>query len=91
MPYAGNEEALGWDLGSNQARLAMLNLARDTGKVEAAGRVILVRDNLSEPSFLVVLPVYLKGMPVDTIAAGRWLSFEQSHYSRCGRDVPRLS
>jgi CHASE1-domain containing sensor protein len=31
VPYAGNEEALGWDLGSNRARLTLLNLARDSG------------------------------------------------------------
>lgn len=71
VPYAGNEEALGWDLGSNSARLALLNLARDSGSVVATGRVILVRDNLSEPSFLVVLPVYLKGMPADSVEARR--------------------
>ena len=71
VPYEGNEAVLGWDLGSNQARLTLLNLARDSGKMVATGRVILVRDNLSEPSFLVVLPVYLKGMPADSVEARR--------------------
>ncbi len=70
-PYAGNEAVLGWDLGSNEARLTLLNLARDSGKMVATGRVILVRDNLSEPSFLVVIPVYLKGMPTDSVEARR--------------------
>ena len=71
VPYEGNEAVLGWDLGSNLDRLTLLNLARDSGKMVATGRLILVRDNLSEPSFLVVIPVYLKGMPAESVEARR--------------------
>lgn len=70
-PFAGNEAALGWDLGSNQERLHVLNLSRDSGEMVATGRLALVRDDLSEPSFLVVLPVYLKGVPVDSVETRR--------------------
>jgi PAS domain S-box-containing protein len=71
VPYAGNEAILGWDLSSNQDRLTLLSLARDSGKMVASGRVILVRDNLSEPSFLVVIPVYLKEMPAESVEERR--------------------
>ena len=70
-PFAGNEAALGWDLGSHQERLNVLNQSRDSGEMVATGRLALVRDDLSEPSFLVVLPVYLKGVPVDSVETRR--------------------
>lgn len=57
-PYKGNENALGYDLASNPARLQALQQARDTGKPVATGRIKLVQDNGDQYGFLVILPVY---------------------------------
>ena len=40
-PQAGNEKALGFDLGSNPIRLSALNKARNTGQIAVSGRIKL--------------------------------------------------
>ena len=62
-PLAGNESAVGFDLGSNPARLAALNEARDSGKTVATGRITLVQGTGDQYGFLVFEPIYAKGAP----------------------------
>ncbi len=57
-PYKGNEEALGFDLGSNPYRLETMNQARDTGNVIASPRVVLVQEKEKQFGYLVFAPVY---------------------------------
>ncbi len=57
-PHAGNEKALGYDLGSNQARLEALNLARNTGRIVATQRVTLVQETARQYGLLIFDPVY---------------------------------
>ena len=60
-PMLGNENALGFDVGSNPIRLAALNQARDSGKPVATGRITLVQEAQSQFGILVLLPLYKTG------------------------------
>jgi len=57
-PEKGNESALGYDLGSDAARLATLHRSRDSGKMRATCRVVLVQEPSDQFGVLVALPVY---------------------------------
>lgn len=70
-PYQGNEAAVGFDLASNPKRLAALNKARDTGRNIATERIMLVQEKRERYGFLIFLPVFKKGMPVNTIEEHR--------------------
>ena len=70
-PLAGNRPALGYDLGSNPARLAAIEAARDTGQPRATAPVTLVQETQSQAGFLVFAPVYQKGLPTGTLAQRR--------------------
>ncbi len=70
-PYAGNEGALGFDLGSSKARLDALNKARDTGHMVASERIHLVQLKENNTAVLVFAPVYQRGAPRDTIEQRR--------------------
>lgn len=79
-PQVGNKSVFGLDLGSESTRFEPLKLARDTGKTTASGRFTFVEDTQSDDAedaknkkdgFLVCLPTYHKGKPVDTVADRR--------------------
>src|SRR5712692_771185 len=65
-PYKGNEPALGFDLGSNSARLETLTQARDTGDIVASPRVVLVQEKAGQFGFLVFDPIYRNGTNIAT-------------------------
>ena len=65
-PIAGNEAALGLDLGGDAVRLAALERTRDSGELTASGTIALALDPQRHPGFAMRLPVYRKGMPVAT-------------------------
>ena len=65
-PYRGNESALGFDLASNPSRLEALNRARDTGKAVATARITLVQETGNQFGFLLFVPIYRNGEPIDT-------------------------
>jgi len=70
-PLAGNEAALGFDLGSNPVRLAALDKARDSGETVATARITLVQETGDQYGFLVFEPIYRKGAPAGTVAERR--------------------
>lgn len=70
-PLAGNEAAIGFDLASNPTRLKALDMARDTGKPVATGRISLVQDAGGEYGFLVFVPVYAGGRTPSTLLQRR--------------------
>ncbi len=70
-PLAGNEAAMGFDLGSDPARLAALKRARDTGKTVTTQRVTLVQETGEQFGFLAFVPLYSSGLAPDTVAARR--------------------
>ena len=65
-PFEGNEEAVGFDLASNATRHKALNLARTTGRIIATSRITLVQEKENQSGFLVFLPIYKKGMPINS-------------------------
>ena len=70
-PVAGNEAAIGFDVGSNNARRVALDLARDTGKAIATAAINLVQETGKQPSILVFRPVYINGQRPKSLAARR--------------------
>ena len=67
-PLAGNETAVGFDLGSNTTRLAALNQARSGGQEVASARITLVQETGEQFGFLIFMPVYAGGSVPDTPA-----------------------
>ena len=70
-PLRGNEQALGFDLASNPARLGSLAMSRDTGKMIASPPIRLVQEKAGQVGFLVFLPVYTKGAQKSTVEERR--------------------
>jgi signal transduction histidine kinase/CHASE1-domain containing sensor protein len=71
-----NRRALGYDMGTEEARRKAMNLARDSGKPIASGRVELVQeqeipDANKQLGFLIYMPVYRNDAPVSTEAERR--------------------
>ncbi|MCW8329706.1 diguanylate cyclase [Photobacterium sp. SDRW27] len=57
-PMAGNEAALGYDLGSNALRLDVIHRARDTGTLQLSEGLKLVQANDEHSGLLSFIPVY---------------------------------
>ncbi len=70
-PLAGNELALGYDLGSDPVRLEALRLSMDTGKVVATSRITLVQETGEQSAFLIFLPIYNNKLQIDSVKARR--------------------
>lgn len=70
-PTAGREAALGLDLGGDPVRLAALERVRDSGRIAATGSITLALDPRSPTGFAMRLPVYRKGMPLNSVAQRR--------------------
>lgn len=63
-----NQQAFGYDMFSQSVRRQAMTMARDTGDTIISGKVILVQeiDDDVQSGFLVYLPLYKKGQPVNT-------------------------
>jgi diguanylate cyclase (GGDEF)-like protein/PAS domain S-box-containing protein len=70
-PMAGNEAALGLDLGGDAVRMAALNRTRDSGQLTASGAIALALDPHKHPGFAMRLALYHKGAPLATLAQRR--------------------
>jgi PAS domain S-box-containing protein len=70
-PFAGNETAMGFDLGSNPDRLAALQQAWESGKVAVSSPITLVQKAGSQIGLLFFHPVYTNNQPSDTIKQRR--------------------
>ncbi|MBC7954427.1 MAG: CHASE domain-containing protein [Cytophagales bacterium] len=66
-------KALGYDVYQDPVRRAALLKARDSGNAAISGRIHLVTEPDQEPQygFLMVLPLYARGQPLDSIALRR--------------------
>ena len=75
-PREGNERVLGKDMGALPTALTALEKARDTGALTSSGKTIRVNGSNSEIGLAMRLPVYRRGMPLDSVeqrrADGRW-------------------
>ncbi|MEB3211089.1 MAG: CHASE domain-containing protein, partial [Leptolyngbyaceae bacterium] len=74
-PFDSNEAAFGFDLYSSDARAAALDPARDSGELQATGRIRLVQEQRDQYGFLVVLPLY-RSASVPTTVDTRQSQFE---------------
>jgi CHASE1-domain containing sensor protein len=70
-PLAGNEPAVGFDLGSNPARLAALEQAAETGQAVATEGIRLVQETGTQAGFLIFIPVYRQEVPLTTVEQRR--------------------
>lgn len=73
-PMTGlNLRAPGFDMLTDPTRRRAMELARDTGEAAASGKVRLIQENGRnvQSGFVMYIPVYRRGMPVDTLAQRR--------------------
>ncbi len=71
QPLAGNQKAVGYDVGSNPQRRAALTRAMNTAAMVATERITLVQETSDQYGFLVFRPVYAGGVAPPTAAARR--------------------
>ncbi|CAB3766877.1 bifunctional diguanylate cyclase/phosphodiesterase [Paraburkholderia solisilvae] len=74
MPFADNRRAvLGFDSWVSPVRRDALEKARDSGLAAISGKVQLASDvgRQDQPGFVMYLPVYQHGEPIDTVAQRR--------------------
>ena len=71
QPLQGNERAVGFDLASNATRRAALERARDSGEMQASGRITLVQETGSQAGLLIFAPVYRNAAPRGTVEERR--------------------
>ncbi len=69
-PMSLNRNLLGFDLGSEAARLAAILQARDSGELAASAPIRLARKT-GETGILLLLPVYRRAAPFNTLAERR--------------------
>jgi signal transduction histidine kinase/CheY-like chemotaxis protein len=69
-PLAGNEAALGLDLGSERRRAAAIRRARDTGELAVTGGIRLVQDE-DTIGLLAFAPIFRNRAPIGTVAERR--------------------
>jgi len=65
-PLIGNEQAIGYDLGSEQTRRAALTRALKSGQVTFTDPVLLVQDQHSSSGILVFLPFFQETTACET-------------------------
>jgi diguanylate cyclase (GGDEF)-like protein/PAS domain S-box-containing protein len=70
-PMQGNEAALGLDVSSNTHLMDAVQRAADTGAPQATGLLRLAQGGNAQGGFLVVMPLYRHGMPLDSLMARR--------------------
>lgn len=63
-----NQRAFGYDMFSEPVRREAMEQARDSGQPAVSGRVTLVQETEQDiqAGFLMYLPIYKKGLPLDT-------------------------
>ena len=70
-PLRSNENAMGIDLGSLPASLAVMKQARDTGKLTISSKIAIQTDIYQQSGVLCVLPVYRNEFPTGTLEQRR--------------------
>lgn len=70
-PMAGNEAAFGLDVSSNKGVMAAVGKAIDSGEAVSSELVVLAQGGGATRGFLMLMPVYRQGMPIDSAEARR--------------------
>ncbi len=71
QPIDGNEVSVGFDLGSNVKYRDMLEHSRDNNVPMAISHVTLIPDTANQHGSVVFLPIYSRGMPIQTLSQRR--------------------
>jgi PAS domain S-box-containing protein len=66
-PVEGNGSAIGLDIASEARRREAAERARDTGEPCSTRRIVLVQDNRKRSGFLLLAPIYMADVPIDTV------------------------
>ncbi len=74
VPEAGNEQAFGFDIGSNPEVTSVISQVINSGMALATGGFQLVQESLQFPGTVIYAPVYRKNQPLET-ATDRQLAF----------------
>ncbi|WP_337190129.1 CHASE domain-containing protein [Alteraurantiacibacter aestuarii] len=67
-PIEGNLAALGLDISFEVNRRDAAEQSRDSGEARITRRITLVQDDAQTPGFLLLRPVYTRGLPLETAA-----------------------
>lgn len=70
-PHEINKEAVGLNIAFEPNRYDAAVHARDTGRATITKRILLVQDAEKTPGFLLLLPNYAKGMPLNSVQERR--------------------
>lgn len=65
-PHSLNKKAVGLNIAFERNRYEAAVRARDTGRAAITRRIQLVQDDGARPGFLLLYPLYERGMPIDT-------------------------
>lgn len=65
-PNEDNKQAIGLDIAFEQNRRQAAELSRDTGKSVITKRIVLVQDEHKRSGFLLLHPLYERGLPLHT-------------------------
>ncbi|MDF1726474.1 MAG: PAS domain S-box protein [Sulfitobacter sp.] len=57
-PLGPNREALGLDIAQQEDRRVAAIRARETGEPQLTGRILLIQDDVSQPGFLLLYPLF---------------------------------
>ncbi len=79
-PLEGNENAFGLDFFSEENRRTAAERARDTGLPSATAPITLVQETESQQAFLMMVPIYKRGITPPT-HAGRRAGFSGVTYA----------
>lgn len=66
-PIENNMQALGLDMAHETNRFTAAKKARDTGKPQITGPIVLVQDAEKTPGFLFYVPYYERDKKIDTV------------------------
>lgn len=70
-PIEANKTAVGFDIGSNAARLETIQRTRDTGQPSATAPIQLVQETSEQKGILIMVPIYKAGASLDAVEARR--------------------
>lgn len=76
-PHEPNKEALGLDITFEQGRREAAIRARETGEPQMTPRILLVQDEMKEPGFLLLRPLFRKdrNAPAEEAARGTFVGW----------------
>ncbi|MEI7431589.1 MAG: CHASE domain-containing protein, partial [Betaproteobacteria bacterium] len=69
--FDSNRISLGFDPWTDPVRRLAMERARDSGLPAISGKVPLIIKNEAQPSFIMYLPIFAQGQPLDSVAARR--------------------